>query len=196
LLLQHPVLVLVFKQRLCHSLAKWLGWEMSFVSHFLPYFRQRLIHRLLSADYCCRLYFLKVHKESCPSHFLWCAQSIPPSLLCVLFCSLFIIQGFFYFFFCGQGSVCPGGYAGLSRVGCGQTMSHLFAHLFFCVTQACVELASCSVVTLLFSQCNVVVEKLCMGWGFRAAEFFYSLWSFSAKCGKNLRKIFDLQSSH
>jgi hypothetical protein len=54
---------------------------------------------------------------SCPSPLLWCTQSTPSPLCCVfLFRSLFIIQ-FVCLFVCfaGWGSVCPGGYAGLSQ---------------------------------------------------------------------------------
>jgi hypothetical protein len=111
------------------------------VKCYVSYFRQQFISHLLSAGYFYRLCLLKVHMESCPfpllqgsdlldSYFsrlsllkvhaessslplplLWCTQSTPPSLLHVLFSSLFIIQ----FFFVGHGSVCPGGYAGLSQ---------------------------------------------------------------------------------
>jgi hypothetical protein len=49
LLLQHPVLVLLFKQKFCRSLARWLGQETSFVDCYLPYFKQQLITCLLSA---------------------------------------------------------------------------------------------------------------------------------------------------
>jgi hypothetical protein len=70
LLLQYPVLVLVFKQELYHSLSRWLGQEMSFVNRCLPYFRQRLITHLLSAVYFCRLCLLKVRVESSSLHLL------------------------------------------------------------------------------------------------------------------------------
>jgi hypothetical protein len=72
------------------------------VNQSLPDFRQWLITRLLPAVSCCRLCSLKVcvQSSSLPSPLLPCAQATPPSLLRVLYSSLFIIQNFF---FCGAG---------------------------------------------------------------------------------------------
>jgi hypothetical protein len=44
----------------------------------------------------------------------WTFSNSTP-LLCVIFSSLFIQFSFVVFFFCGGGSVCPGGYAGLTQ---------------------------------------------------------------------------------
>jgi hypothetical protein len=47
------------------------------------------------------VYWKSARKSAiCPSPLLQCTQSTLPSLLCVLFSSLFIIQGFFVWFFC------------------------------------------------------------------------------------------------
>jgi hypothetical protein len=109
------------------------------VNSYLPYFKQWLICHLLSAGFF-RLCLLKVSKDSCPfpllrgsgfsalyfsrpcllkvqaapcpSPLLLCAQSTLPSLLHVLFCSLLFSL---FVFFVGWGSVCPGGYSGLSQ---------------------------------------------------------------------------------
>jgi hypothetical protein len=151
--LQHPVLVLVFKQSQFCSLSRWLGQEMIFVNCCLPYFRQWLINHLLSAGCFCRLYLLKVHVQRCPctclwgnglsavyfsrfsllkvcvdssSLFLplfWCTESTPPSLLHVLFSSLFIIQ---FFLFCGAGVSLS---MGLCWFVPGSTACWLFVHL-------------------------------------------------------------------
>jgi hypothetical protein len=43
LLLQHPILVLVFKQKFCHSLARWLGS----VYFFSSVFQRHLLGHLL-----------------------------------------------------------------------------------------------------------------------------------------------------
>jgi hypothetical protein len=61
-----------------------------------------LWRRGLLTVYFCGLCLLKVHMESSsfPSSLLWCAQNIPP---------------FFFFFFAGWESVCPGPYAGLPQ---------------------------------------------------------------------------------
>jgi hypothetical protein len=100
LFLQHPVLVLVFEQSLCHSLARWLGQETSFVDHCLPYFSQWLITCWLSTVYFCRLCLLKVHAEISSLPYPYpprpCTQGTLPSLLHVLFLSLFIIQIFLW----------------------------------------------------------------------------------------------------
>jgi hypothetical protein len=85
---------------------------MSFVDHYLPYFRQQLITHLLLA----LLLFQSLFTESScgdqllgPSPFSG-VLSVSCPLFCVLvFSSLFIVN-----FFVGVESVCPGGCAGLS----------------------------------------------------------------------------------
>jgi hypothetical protein len=60
--------------------------------------------------------YWKFEGRSAPCSFplLQWAQSTLPTLLHVLFSSLFVIS-FFFFFFVGQGLICPGGCAGLSQ---------------------------------------------------------------------------------
>jgi hypothetical protein len=89
---------------------------MSFVDHYLSYFRQWLI----PSPPLALLPFQSLFTESSHvdqllafPHFSVALR--PPCPLCwvFLFSPLFIIQ--FFFFFAGQGSACPGGYAGLSQ---------------------------------------------------------------------------------
>jgi hypothetical protein len=91
--------------------------------------------RGLSAMYFCRFCLLKVHAEcsSLPLPLLQCTQSTLPSLLCALFSSLFIIQGFFLQ---GRDQSVQGAMLVCPRGGCGNTVCHLFAHLFVCISQA------------------------------------------------------------
>jgi hypothetical protein len=113
-LLQQPVLVLVFhSSSVVVSLGGWVRRGALWAAK-CPISGSHSSAALCqpSASYCCRLCFLNVHLESCPSLLLQCNQSTPLSLLHVLFCSLFIIQ---CFLFSGLGSVCPRGYAGLSQ---------------------------------------------------------------------------------
>jgi hypothetical protein len=122
LFLQHPVLVLVFKQLLCHCLARRLGQETALWTTICPISGSgssaaTVSHLLLQA-----LFTESLHGKQplAPPPLLWYTQSTLPSLLSVLFSSLFIIQVFFVVLFCvfvfaGWGSVCPGDYAGLSQ---------------------------------------------------------------------------------
>jgi hypothetical protein len=143
---------------------------MSFVDGYLPFFRQWLITRLLSAVYFSRLCLL-----------LQCAQSTPPLLLHVFFSSLFIIQ----FFFMRQGSVCPGAMLVYPRGSCGNTTWCLFAHLLVCVSRARLELASGGAGALLFSQCN-------MAW----ISFVWAGGFFSAMCGSSVSASFLIYGAH
>jgi hypothetical protein len=79
---------------------------MSFVDHYLPYFRQQLITRLLSAF----LPFQLLFTESSCGDLLFSPHSFSDALTthcpfcCVfVFSSLFIIQLVFFFFFCRVG---------------------------------------------------------------------------------------------
>jgi hypothetical protein len=119
-----------------------------------------------------------------------------PSLLYVLFSSLFIIQ---FFFFVGR-SVCPGNYASLSQGCLGEYCMTLGAHLPN-VSQAGLEplVAVVMVVAMaahLFSQCNVVWRSFLQarGWG---CQSFDSPWCFiSAKCYlQHLSKVLESWSS-
>jgi hypothetical protein len=80
--------------------------------------------RVLQAGCSCRLYLLKVCMGDCPSSLLWSTQGAPPSLLHVLFSSLFI-----QFFSLQQGTDCRGAMLVFPRGGCGATMCRLFTHL-------------------------------------------------------------------
>jgi hypothetical protein len=71
-----------------------------FVDHYLPYFRQQITTCLLSA---------LLPFQPCPSTLFLCAYNTLYYVF--LFSSLFII----HFFVGWGGSVCPGGYAGLSQ---------------------------------------------------------------------------------
>jgi hypothetical protein len=62
-----------------------------------------------------------------------------------------------YCFFLGGGLVCPGGYTGLSRGGCGIPCHAWCSPVGLPdVSQAGLELVSGDTAALLFSQCNVV----------------------------------------
>jgi hypothetical protein len=99
LLLQHPVLVLVFKQLLCHCLTRWLGqetalwttvssvsgcsspaayWQSAALAGFMylkftegSHHTHLLQWRVLQAGYWCRLCLFKVHTGNCSSPPLW-----------------------------------------------------------------------------------------------------------------------------
>jgi hypothetical protein len=62
----------------------------------------------------------------------------------------------------------------------------LFAHLLVCISQEVLELVSGDTGAFLFSQYNMAVEKLCMGWGFRVLEFCFFLVVFSDKFGSSV----------
>jgi hypothetical protein len=93
-----------------------LDQEMSFVNRYLPYFRQRLITHLESAHLPFSALFIE---SSCRVQFLAplpfsSALRAPPTLCCVSFSVPCLLSSFF-FFFVVLGSICPGGYAGLSQ---------------------------------------------------------------------------------
>jgi hypothetical protein len=111
----------------CCSLAQ----EMSFVDCYLPYFRQRLITGLQSA----LLPFQSLFTENCYGDQLLALPSfstvltIPHPLCCVPF--QFLVH--YSVFFCvGWGSVCPGGYAGLSQGWLWEYHVMFVAHLLVC----------------------------------------------------------------
>jgi hypothetical protein len=160
----------------------------------LPYFRQRLICHLLPAGYCCRLCFLRVSVESCPSPLLQCTQGTPPSLLHVLSppCLLFS----FFFFLQGRGQSVQGAKLVYPRGGCRDTAGHLFAHLLVCVSQAGLEPISGCTGALLLSQCNVAWKRFAQAKGLGCRSFAYSWWSFSAKCGSSVSERFLIYGAH
>jgi hypothetical protein len=99
------------------------------VDCYLPYFRQWLItcqvsvllpFQPLFAESSCRDQLLA------PPHFSGVLTAFCPLCCVLVFSPLFIVQ-----FFCG-GSVCPGGYAGLSQGWLGEYHVMLGAHLLVC----------------------------------------------------------------
>jgi hypothetical protein len=75
---------------------------------------------------------------------------------------LFQFLVYYSFFFVGQGSVCPGGYAGLSQGWLWEY--HVMLVGLPDVSQAGVELTSGVSGALLFSQCNVAWRSfVCAG---------------------------------
>jgi hypothetical protein len=85
---------------------------MSFVDHYLPYFRQRPAVSLSAFP---AFVYWKFPQRSAPcfSPLLPCTYSTPSPLLHVPF--QFLVYYSVLFCFVGQGSVCPGGYVGLSQ---------------------------------------------------------------------------------
>jgi hypothetical protein len=125
-----------------------------------------------------------------------CGLKAPHPLCHVfLFSPLFIIQ--FFFFFQGQGSVCPGGYAVLSQGGCGNTAYCLFAHLLVCRMSP----------KQVWSWCLVAQEPSCFicvtwcgeilyGMGVQGVEALIPLGAFFCLVWlQHLSKVFDSQSS-
>jgi hypothetical protein len=76
------------------------------------------------------------------------------------------------------------------RGSCGNTACHLFAHLFVCISQAGLELASGGTGALLFSQCNVAWRSFVHVEGSGCKSFASSWWIFSAKCGSSVSARF------
>jgi hypothetical protein len=97
----------------CCSLAQ----EMSFVDHYLPYFRQQLITHPLST----LLPFQSLFTESSQGDILLASPPSPVhlqhpdhSVVCSFSVSSLLFSYLFIFLW-GGGSVCPGGFAGLSQ---------------------------------------------------------------------------------
>jgi hypothetical protein len=142
------------------------------LDHYLPYFRQRLITYPLSA----LLPFQPLFTESLPGDQLLvpppfssttCSFSVP----CLLFSFvLFCLQR--------KGSVCPGGYAGLSQGWLWEYYMMLGVHLLVCISQAGLEPASGGVEALLFFQCNVAWRSFVQDLGFRTSRFWFFLVIF------------------
>jgi hypothetical protein len=221
LVLQHPVLVLVFKQWLCLSLARWLGQETALWTAFC-HFRQWLICRLLSvASFAGFVYWQFMWRAAplpfsggeacqpatsavsvywkfewraapCSSLLLLCSQSTLPPLLHVLFSSLFIIQ----FFLWGGGQSVQGEMLVYPRSGCGSTACCLFAHLLFHVSQAGLELVSGGAGTLLVSQRNMACRSFVWAGGLGCWSFAYYWHFFSAKCGSSISARSLIYRSH
>jgi hypothetical protein len=91
----------------------------------------------------------------------------------------------------GRGSVCSGGYAGLSQGWLWESIVSLLD-----VSQAGLEWASGIVGALLFSQCNVV-SKSFVWTGGSGCWSFDSSWCFiSAKCGSTIPARFLIHGAH
>jgi hypothetical protein len=137
---------------------------MSFVNHYLPYFRQQLVAHPLSA----LLPFQSLFTESlhggqliAPPPFLRCTQSTLPPLLCVPFQFLVYYSGFFFPFFQGGDQSVQGAMLAYPRGSSGNTACHLFAHLLVCFSQAGLEPVSGGTGALLFSQlCTLGVQSV------------------------------------
>jgi hypothetical protein len=154
---------------------------MSFVNHFLPYFRQQLITCLLSAVYFFRLVYWKFIRRAAPpplSSLLLlqvlftessCGDQLlaplpfssvlrAPHPLCWVSFSVPCLLFTFFFFLWGKGQSVQSSMLVYPRVNhcSGTTMCHLFTHLLVCVSQAGLEPVSGGMGVLLFTQCNVV----------------------------------------
>jgi hypothetical protein len=158
----------------CCSLAQ----KMSFVDHYLPYFRQRLTtHPLLACLPFQTLFTVSLcaYQLLAPHSFSGALRA-PHSLCCMfLFSSSFISV---VLFFQGRGQSVQGAMVVYPRGSCGNTVCHLFPHLLVCISQAGLEPASGSTGALLFSQCNVPWKRFVWGWGFSVWSFDSSWWFF------------------
>jgi hypothetical protein len=160
-----------------------LTQEMSFVGHYLPYFRQWLIIQMLSAflpfqplftESLCRNQLLVHHPFSG-------APLATPSLFCVLvFSSLFIVQGFFL---SAQKAMLV-----YSRGGWGSTAWCLLLTCLVCqMSPKQVWSWHLAVVrALLFSQCNMAWRSILQArdsgcWSFNSPCSF-----ISTKCGSSV----------
>jgi hypothetical protein len=141
-----------------------------------------------------RLCLLKVHMEisSWPlPHSVVCT---PPSLPCVLFSSLFIIEVFFFWGVGGKSVQGP--MLVYPRDSCGNTICCLFAYLLICISQAGLELASGSMGALLFSQCSVVWRSFIQAGDSGCWSFASFCGFFSAKCGSSISARFLIYGVH
>jgi hypothetical protein len=132
---------------------------------------------------------------TCPSPFLQCAQSTPPSLLGVLFSSLFIIH---FFFFCG------------ARVSLSRALCWFIPGLTIVVGLPCATyLLTCWSVSpkQVWSLCLVAWESSCLLSVTWCGEAFYGLgvqdvrvlllfFFFSAKCGSSISARFLIYGAH
>jgi hypothetical protein len=130
-----------------------------------------------------------------PLQFTW--RSAPCPLCCVLvFSSLCVVQFLFFFFL--WGSVCAGGYAGLSQGWLGEYHVMLGAHLFglLNISQAGLELAAGGGGSPPVLSVKVAWRSLpwARGSGYRS---FDSCWCFtSAKHGSSISERSLIHGSH
>jgi hypothetical protein len=134
----------------------------------------------------------------CSSPILWSAYNTTPPLLHVPFQFLVYYSGFWGEWLWNRESVCPGGYAGLSKVWLGEYHMMLGAHLLVCWVSP----------KQVWSQCLEVREPSCFlsvtwhgealyGLGIQSVKFWFFLVLFSCQVWlQYLSKIFDLWSSH
>jgi hypothetical protein len=132
---------------------------------------------------------------SCPSPILQWALAALHSLWCVLFSSLFITH-FFVFFIPGQGSDCPGIYAGfIPGVAVGVLhAAYLLTYWSNLPGRLGAGIWWCRSPPLFSVYCGM--EKLCAGWGFGMSEFCFFLVVFPAKCGSSISARFLLYGAH
>jgi hypothetical protein len=161
------------------------------VNWYPPYFRQQLICHLLSAGYFSGFVYWKFAQSSapCSSPLLWCAQSTPPSLLHVLFSSLFIILFFSRASVSLSSGLCwfiPGVAVGLPHAAYLLTCSSVSPKKVYSLCRVAQE-PSCFLSS---------VEKLCTGWGAGVSEFCLFLVFFSANCGSWFSTRFLIYRAH
>jgi hypothetical protein len=128
--------------------------------------------------------------------------SLPPSLVhfqhscplcCVLVFSSLFIQAFFFF---AGGSVCPRGYAGLSRGCLGEYCVMLGAHLFGMSPK---QVCSWHLVTagaLMFPQHNVAWRSFIWVRGSGCLSFGSPSCFISTKCDSSVLAIFLIHGAH
>jgi hypothetical protein len=176
----------------CCSLAQ----EMNFVDCYPPYFRQWLT--VGPSAFPAFVYWKFAWRSApCPSSFLPCDFSNSAPLLCVSFQFLVYCSVVVFFFGVG-GSVCPGGYAGLSQGWLG--------NIGWCLLLTCLDsqmspkqvwsqhLAAPG--ALLFSQCKVAWRSFVWARSSGCLSFD-SPWLFiSAKCGSSISARFLIHGAH
>jgi hypothetical protein len=130
---------------------------------------------------------------------LRCTFSNSTSSAVCLFSVCCLLFGFFVcFFFCWGGSVCPGGYAGLSQGWLGEYCVTLGVHPsgLLNVSQVGLDQGLVASGTLLFSQCNVAWRSFLWARG-SVCRSFDSSWCFiSAKCGSSISARFLIHGAH
>jgi hypothetical protein len=132
-----------------------------------------------------------------------CSEHSTPSAVSPLkffvyysFFILLLLLWWWWWFLQGRSQSVQGAMLVYPRGSCGNTVCLLFAHLFFCISQAGLELASGSVGPLLFSQCNMAWRSCVMAGGSGSQSFDSLWWFFSCQVWfQSLSKIFDLWSS-
>jgi hypothetical protein len=148
----------------CCSLA-----QMSFVHRYLPYFKQQLITRPLSA----LLSFQFLFTESSGGDQL--LASPPSPVYSKPLCCTFLFSSLLIIFLWGRSQSVQEAMLVYPRGGCGNRTCRLFVHLLVYISQACLEFASGGAGALLFSQCNMV-QRSFVPTGGSGCQSFDSSW--------------------